>query len=652
MTRLGLCALPLAAGLAPAQAMAAPTTPTPVIPVPGNARAEGPARPAAPAKAMVISGNARFTVLTPEMIRIEYSPKGAFEDRATFAIQNRDLGEVPHFTTSEDKDFLYISTDKLKLKYRKGTDPLTSPASPDNLTIDMKVNGKNVRWYPGKPDPQNLKGTTRTLDRNDGDSYRNILENGLVSRSGWAVINDSWSNERPDGSHSFALEPSDEVGFDWWTPRADKDALDLYFMGYGHDYKKAMGDFTRVAGKIPLPPDYVLGYWYSRYKDYTDDEFRQIMANLKDNKLPADVIILDMDWHWNGNEHSQSKGFGGWTGWSWNYNLIPHPEKLLEDIHDGGYRVALNLHPADGVSRSESPRYFHEMKDEVDPSFISGDTIKWSLYDKGFKNAFFNHVIRDHEREGVDFWWLDWQQWLTEPKVPGLGETFWCNHVWFNDMKKNRPDRRPVIFHRWGGLGSHRYQIGFSGDTYINFPTLAFLPYFTATASNLGYTYWGHDIGGHMFKDPEGINDPELVLRWLQMGVFTPVFRTHASCQPELERRIWKFPNFPLMREAVNLRYELFPYIYTMARNTYETGVGICRPLYYEYPETENAYKYEGEYFFGDNILVAPVTEAAPEGKKASKKIWFPQGEWWSASTSELIKGSSVKTMEFSDSAP
>ncbi len=81
----------------------------------------------------------------------------------------------------------------------------------------------------------------------------------------------------------------------------------------------------------------------------------------------------------------------------------------------------------------------------------------------------------------------------------GSERLFWCNHVFFNDMKKNRPDRRPMIFHRWGGLGSHRYQIGFSGDTFINYASLAFQPYFTATASNVCYGYWGHDIGGHMY---------------------------------------------------------------------------------------------------------------------------------------------------------
>lgn len=606
--------------------------------------------PLARPEAVVTSGNARFTILTPEMIRIEYSDRGVFEDRATFTVQNREMECVPAFTTKEDQDFLYIVTDSLRLRYRKGTDPRTSPSSPSNLSITLRPSGKEEIWYPGKQDPLNLKGTCRTLDSSNGDNKRSELENGLISRSGWAVIDDSWSATRPDGSRSFALEPNALTGYGWWAERHDPAALDLYFLGYGHDYKEALSDYTAIAGKIPLPPDYVFGYWYSRYASYSDEDYRKIMADLDTNDIPTDVLILDMDWHWNGNADCESEGRGGWTGWSWNTNLIPEPEKLLGDIHGNGLRAALNLHPADGIDSIESPSFYKAMNAELGRKYTADGRIAWSLDYPDFTESFFRNVIRTREKEGVDFWWLDWQQYLTSPLTPGLGETFWCNHVFFNDMKRNRPERRPVIFHRWGGLGSHRYQIGFSGDALINFPTLAFQPYFTATASNVGYTYWGHDLGGHAFTDEKTVNDPELVLRWIQFGIFTPIFRSHATKDDRIERRMWKFSNFPLMREAVRLRYSLFPYIYTMARKTYDTGIGICRPLYYDYPETEEAYSHEGEYFFGDDILVAPVTEPAPDGGKSLKKIWFPQGKLWSVDKGRMIEGPCEITMEFSDS--
>lgn len=605
--------------------------------------------PQADPQAVVVSGNARFTVLTPEMIRVEYSDKGVFEDRATFTVVNRRLA-VPNYEKAEDDNYLYIKTDKVQLKYKKGTNPRTVPASSANLSITLRHNGRDVLWYIGKPDPMNLKGTCRTLDGSNGDNKRAELENGLISRSGWAVIEDSWTSARRDGSRSFALEPNDELGYDWWAERKDPHAVDVYFLGYGNNYKKALSDYTKIAGKIPLPPAYVFGYWYSKYASYSSDDYRNIMNDLSANKIPTDVMILDMDWHWNG-DAQVSGGRGGWTGWSWNTNLIPDPKGLLKEIHDRKFKIALNLHPADGVNDQESPEYFAGMNQTLQGKYDVQETwgkrIPWYLDNVDFTKAFFDNIIRDHESEGVDFWWLDWQQHLTSPYTNGLGETFWCNHVFFNDMVKNRKDRRPVIFHRWGGLGSHRYQIGFSGDALINFPTLAFQPYFTATASNVGYGYWGHDLGGHAFTDEATVNNPELVLRWIQFGVFTPIFRTHATKDDRIERRIWKFENFPDMLQAVKLRYELFPYIYTMARRAYDTGVSICRPLYYEYPDAEEAYNYEGEYFFGDDILVAPITEAATNGV-STKRIWFPEGNWWSVATNELIEGPCVLDMTFS----
>ncbi len=597
--------------------------------------------PVANPEAVVTEGVVRFTVLTPEMIRIEYSPSKQFEDRATFTVVNRNL-PVPDFSRTEDDEFLYITTDKLKLKYRKGTNPYFEPNPPGNLSITMELNGKPVIWFPGQGDGKNLKGTCRTLDRCFGDGYRSQLENGLISRSGWAVIDDSPQCVRADGSRSLALVP-DETGVDWVAPRDDKKALDLYFLGYGHDYKRALNDYTRIAGKIPLPPDYVFGYWYSKYENYSADDYRQIMKNLKENDINTDVLILDMDWHWNG-DPDISGGRGGWTGWSWNYNLIPEPTKLLKEIHDSGLHVSLNLHPALGVDSSED--MFRDMASDMGLNPDSVKVLPWQLEDKNFYKAFAGNFLRPMEKQGVDFWWLDWQQHLTSPYTDGLGETFWCNHVFYNDMKRNRPDRRPLIFHRWGGLGSHRYQIGFSGDVFINYDGLAFQPYFTATASNVCYGYWGHDIGGHMYDSHYEVNNPELLLRWFQFGVFTPIFRTHATNGTYINRMIWTYENFPQLNAAVKLRYALFPYLYTMARKSYDTGVGICRPMYYEYPESDEAYTFEDQYFFGDDIMVAPVVEPSVNGI-SKKRIWFPEGNWWSVAHNRMVTGNSIDTLDF-----
>ena len=582
------------------------------------ANAAGEYDPVADPEAVVTSGRARFTVLTSRMIRIQYSSKELFEDRATFAVINRHL-PVPDFSIREENGFLYIETSQLSLRYKIGSTISPSLKSPNNLSITMRLNGRDVIWYPGKEDALNLKGTKRTLDTASGDNQRPDLEDGIISRAGWALIDESPKTKRGDGSTTFAFEHQVD-GIDWLATPIDANAIDWYFMGYGHAYKDAISDYIQIAGRQPMPPLYVLGYWYSKYQRYSQQDFIGLVNEMRQNNIPLDVMIYDMDWH-----------LDGWTGWTWNKNLIPNPAGLINWMHNQGIKVGLNLHPADGVASYED--HFSEIASDLN---ITGDRVPWMLEDSTFYRSLFSHIIREREHEGVDFWWIDWQQNLTSLYTEGLGETFWCNHVFYNDMRNQRTDRRPFIFHRWGGLGSHRYPIGFSGDTYSTFGSLAFQPYFTATASNVCFGYWGHDLGGHMQIAP---TNSELMLRWLQFGVFSPIFRTHGASQEGNERRIWKFDNFPMLLDCVNLRYQLMPYIYTAARQAYDTGLSICRPLYYEWPEENEAYRQEGEYMFGDDILVSPIVTAADNNQKTFHKTWLPEGSWYDACRNEMIQG-------------
>ena len=574
--------------------------------------------PVADPAAVVTSGRARFTVLTNRMIRIQYSATSRFEDRATFAVVNRRL-PVPQFTTRESDGYLYIETDALTLRYKIGSTISAVLKSPNNLCITMPLNGRTVTWYPGKEDALNLKGTKRTLDTASGDNQRPDLEDGILSRAGWALIDESPKAKRGDGSRSFPFDKAVD-GIPWLAQPIDANALDYYFFGYGHDYKGALADYIKVAGRQPLPPLYALGYWYSKYQRYSQQDFVNLVTEINKNDIPLDVMIFDMDWH-----------LDGWTGWTWNKSLIPNPEGLIRWMHQQQLKVALNLHPADGVASYED--HFQEIRSDMG---MTTDRVPWMLEDSTFYRSLFSHIIRERESQGVDFWWLDWQQNLTSNYVDGLGETFWCNHVFFNDMRLNRPDRRPLIFHRWGGMGSHRYPIGFSGDTYSTFGSLAFQPYFTATASNVCFGYWGHDLGGHLQIAP---TNEELMLRWLQFGVFSPIFRTHGASQEGNERRIWKYDNFAALLDCVRLRYELMPYIYTACRQAYDTGVSLCRPLYYEWPEENESYRQEGEYMFGDDILVSPVVTAANGQSGTFHKTWLPEGLWYDVCRSRLLDG-------------
>jgi hypothetical protein len=578
--------------------------------------------PIANPKAVIINDDVRFTILTSQLIRLEWSENKIFEDHASLVFINRYL-PVPEFEVDENNRWLTIQTERLQLKYKLNSGSFNE----DNLQISFQLNDSVKIWKPGMRDTGNLLGTTRTLDGVDGSTP---LEDGLLSRDGWTLIDDS---ERPlfDGSN-----------WNWAISRPEGKKQDWYFFGYGHDYKKELYDFTQIAGKIPLPPRFAFGTWWSRYWNYTDSELEDLANQFHTYSVPLSVLVVDMDWHKTYQEKMDWKKLDqagmtmGWTGYTWDNNYFPDPQKFLDWTEKENLKVTLNLHPAAGIQTYEDVYKVMAKAMGVDPE--TKKYIPFDITDKKFAKNYFDLVIHPFEKEGVDFWWLDWQQWHTT-SIPGVTPTFWINYVFFSDME--REGKRPLLFHRWGGLGNHRYQIGFSGDTYCTWKSLAFQPFFTSTASNVGFGYWSHDIGGHM----PGPTAPELYTRWIQFGVFSPILRTHASKNSLAERRIWAYPYkyFKVMREEFLLRYSLIPYIYTYSREAYDTGISLCRPMFYDYPENDKAYKFKDEYMFGDNILVSPVTVPIdPSNLLAEKEIWLPDGEWYEWFTGTMLKGTAV----------
>jgi alpha-glucosidase (family GH31 glycosyl hydrolase) len=603
--------------------------------------------PVADPRATVTLGKARFTVLTPQLIRMEWSADSRFEDQASLVFLHRRL-PVPNFTQSVTKrgnnQLLRVKTGQVSISYSPSSQH--ERFSKQNLRIDFSLNGKQVTWWPGMPDSGNLMGTTRTLDGARGGKTREPIEPGLISRDGWTLVDDT---SRPlFDSADFRFSKGPDSPWPWVKLRPGGERQDWYFFAYGHDYKQALADFTKVAGRIPLPPRFAFGAWWSRYWAYADQELEDLVRGFRANDVPLDVLVIDMDWHrtfgqnWWSAEKDQAGQRLGWTGYSWNKLLFPYPDQFLRQVHRDGLKATLNLHPASGVQPWEDAYPEMARKMGIDPA--TKQYIPFDITNKKFATNYMELLHHPLEKQGIDFWWLDWQQ-QRQTQTPGLNPTWWLNYVHFSDQE--RQNKRPLLFHRWGGLGNHRYQIGFSGDTISVWESLDFQPWFTATAANVGYAYWSHDIGGHM----PGAVDPELYTRWIQFGVFSPILRTHTTKNPESERRIWAYPEpySDLMRENFHRRYALIPYIYTEARRTYDTGVAFVRPLYYDWPEHDEAYAAKHEYLFGDSMIVVPVT--APVGTSdglASKSVWLPPGDWFEWDSGRLFRGPAQLERKFS----
>ncbi|MFT3860631.1 TIM-barrel domain-containing protein [Micropruina sp.] len=564
-----------------------------------------PTTPQAPAESQVRGDNYRITVLSPALFRLEYCESGQFEDRATQLVVNRQFEPVD-FTVRRTKHGIEIATQGVHLSYDE------KPFSPGGLFAHLAGGtGHRRTWRYGEQQElwgggsANLGGTARTLDEVDGPTP---LENGVLSVAGSAMLDDS---------ATMALT------VDGWVAPRTPGATDVYLFAHGADYQQALDDFYRLTGSQPLLPRWAFGNWWSRYHPYTDAEYRGLMERFAAQGVPFSVAVIDMDWHL----VDVPPQYGtGWTGYTWNRELFPDPQEFLAWLHERGLKVALNVHPADGVRAFEEayPRMAEALG--IDPA--TEQPVDFDIADEAFLRAYFEQLHHPLEDQGVDFWWLDWQQG-THTSVAGLDPLWLLNHFHFLDSA--RRGERPVTFSRYAGPGSHRYPVGFSGDTINSWPSLHFQPEFTATASNIGFGWWSHDIGGHMF----GYRDNELVTRWYQLGTFSPINRLHSTLSPFQGKEPWNFPEpyDGVMVEYLRLRHRLVPYLYTMNERANRTGQSLCRPLYHESQvgdlvEPRN-FGSRNTYFFGTELLVVPITSPADAGTGlGAASSWLPAGRW------------------------
>ncbi|NEG97066.1 DUF5110 domain-containing protein [Bifidobacterium sp. SMB2] len=580
--------------------------------------------------AAVLSGDHwRISLLTDALVRFEWSDSGRFVDTPTQMAFNRDFAaaygdDAPRFTTVERDGWLEIDTPSLHISYNK------KPFTKEGLYATVKgVASTDNTWHYGDDQLHNLGGTYRTLDWANG---RIPVDDGVNSTDGWAVIDDSESN---------IIIEADEVGghtnpFGTWVVPKPEPTTDLYLFGYGHRYREAVHDFYKLTGPTPLLPRFVLGNWWSRYHRYTEAEYQKLVTRFEAEGLPFTTAVIDMDWHLV--DDVDPKYGSGWTGYTWNKDFFPDPQRFLHWLHDHGMKTTLNVHPRDGVRAFEDAYADMAEATGVDPK--TGEAVQFDLTDPTFMAAYFDKLHHPMEDEGVDFWWLDWQQGgVTRQR--GLDPLWMLNHLHYLDSARGdakrsgedadpaqRMDARPLTFSRYAGPGSHRYPIGFSGDTVVTWESLKFQPEFTATASNIGYGWWSHDIGGHMF----GYRDEELEARWYQLGTFSPINRLHSTDSPFNGKEPWNFHTEvrDAMDATLRLRHALIPYLYTMNWRAAREAEPLVQPLYWDYPEIRDAYKLTDEFLFGTELLVSPiVTPIDRDVQMAKADVWLPQGMWF-----------------------
>ena len=545
----------------------------------------------------------RFTVLTERLIRLEYNSNGTFNDLPTQLVINRDF-DLPKFEASEDENNLEIQTKYFRLKYAKeehfkGTRFNTMKS----LRIELKETDKI--WYYGHPEARNYFGSNVSIDRMNDEKE---INRGLFSLDGFVSIDDS--NTLRLDSHGTYQE-------------ADKESIDIYVFLYNKDFGLCVNDYFRLTGMPSFVPRYVLGNWWCRDLPYTDNNIIEVANKFERHDVPLSVFLLNSDWHIRNTENLKNLN----SGFTFNKELIPEPNKLIDTLHNKGIRIGLSVNPSGGIFPHEER--FKEVKEFLK---VESDTlIAFNPLNPMLMDAYFRFLIHPLEDIGVDFFWNNYQE------VDNIKQMWVLNHYHYLDLARN-PAKRGMVLARNSMIASHRYPILYSGNLKVSWDNFKSMPFFNLSASNIGVCWWSHDIGGHN----GGVEEPELYIRSVQLGTFSPILRFHTDSGKYYKREPWRWDNRTegIVSRYLRLRHRLTSYLYTEAYKYYKTGVMMFQPLYYYLPKVYDDLLYRNEYFFGSELLVAPIVNKKDLiMNRTIHRFYLPDGMWYDFVTGKKYVG-------------
>ncbi len=481
-------------------------------------------------------------------------------------------------------------------------------------------------------------GPGATCTGAEGAECQTALEplhtDGLLDQAGWRLLDDTQSAIWTDQG--------------WVQPRpAGGDDEDGYLFVYGHDYTGALHTFAQLTGSAPLLPRSIFGVWYSDYLPYSSSAIEDsIYPAFEQNQVPLNTLSLDTDW----------KAPNAWDGWEWNPSLFPDPTSFLQWARSHGIAVTLNIHSSIADNDPRLPtaqRIAGTTLTSAPASTCTAGPCKvwdWSSVPQAESNFALQQSFLN---QGVAFWWLDWCCDESVVTMPGLTPDSWIGHLYAQEMvnqgqrgfvlaRIGSSNDYPEQVYAAGPWSDHTSAIAFTGDAWGTWNTLAQEVALTPDEATIGEPYVSDDIGSYLGTpglQPQDTAD--LYDRWVQFGTFQPILRLHSGGGNRLP---WQYPapvsgiteNFLRLREA------LIPYTYTLAAQAHDTGLPITQPLYLAYPDQAAAYAQPGEYLYGSDMLVAPVTSP---GSVADATVWIPPGRWVDYFTGATFTGPETTTV-------
>lgn len=557
-----------------------------------------------PNKECVFQGSKyRITVLTERLVRLEYNENGIFEDAPTELVWYRNLPK-PEFKVKEDKYFLEITTKYFTLNYIKEKNFYGGKVNPTNY-LKIKCNNSDRFWYYGHPEVRNYGAPSLNLSDNNG---RVIYHKSLYSLDGFSSIDDSNSK--------LMLETGE-------VKERENKGIDIYVFVYLKNFNEALEDYFKITGYPNLIPRYALGNWWSRNNTYNNEELHTLITNFERKQIPISVLLLDKDWHIR-HEIDKKKLK---TGFTFNKKLFSSPYEMISYLHSKGIRLGLNVNPVEGIHPSEELY-------SIMNKYLGADKkgmIPYNIFNPKFVDAYLKILIHPLDALGVDFFWIDYFD------KNNLEELFLLKHYHFYDMMRNEK-RRPMVFGYNTNIAGHRYSVLYSGKTVVSWDTLKLIPLHNLNASNGGISWWSHDIGGYY----KGIEDNELYIRFVQLGVFSPILKFGADAGKYYKREPWRWSvkTYSIVKDYLNLRHRLIPYIYTEAYKYYKEGKPLIEPVYYKFPEMYDDPLYKDEYYFGSQLFVSPITTQKDHVmNRAIHKFFMPDGIWYDFVTGKKFPG-------------
>jgi alpha-glucosidase len=417
----------------------------------------------------------------------------------------------------------------------------------------------------------------------------------------------------------------------------------IYYFIFGPTYKQIISRYIELTGKPIMPPAWALGFSQCRGLLTNETLTREIAKGYRDRQIPCDIIYQDIGW----TEHLQD--------FEWRKGNYDNPVKMLSDLNADGFKVIVSQDPV--ISQNNIKQW----KEADSSGYFTKDIRTGKTYDMPWPWGG-NCGVVDFTNPKVADWWGNYQQKAINDGVRGfwtdMGEPAWSNEessdrlfmkhylgmhseihnvygltwdkVVTEQFEKHNPNTRIFQMTRAAFAGMQRYTFGWSGDSGDGNNVLdgwkkleAQIPV-ALSAGMGGIPFWSCDISGYCgdIKDYEAMS--ELYVRWLQFGVFNPISRAHHEGNNAVEPWLFGTEAEAICKKAIEQKYQLFPYIYTYARQAFDDGLPLMTALMIEYPDDPETFSLNSQFLFGKELLIAPVMEQGA----VSKKIYLPEGEW------------------------